>query len=84
MKVRKLTPVTAWKVDFNLSLLSMEPLIAGTRHLVDLALSSSRAFPPKFVFVSSAGVFASKMFPVLVSGSLNEIHHRCDKLGVYS
>ncbi|KAF4571529.1 putative PKS/NRPS-like protein biosynthetic cluster [Pleurotus pulmonarius] len=50
---------TAWKVDFNLSLLSMEPLIAGTRHLVDLALRSYRASPPKFIFVSSAGVFAN-------------------------
>lgn len=76
--------VTAWKVDFNLSLLSMEPLIAGTRHLVDLALCSSRASLPKFVFVSSAGVFASRVFLALVSESLKEIHRRCEKVGVYS
>ncbi len=67
MEVQVLILVTAWKVDFNLSLLSMEPLIAGTRHLVDLALRSYRASPPKFVFVSSAGVFASKVLPASVT-----------------
>lgn len=56
---------TAWKVDFNLSLLSMEPLIAGTRHLVDLALASPHAATPKFVFVSSVGVFSSNTLPFL-------------------
>ncbi|KAF9497419.1 acetyl-CoA synthetase-like protein [Pleurotus eryngii] len=58
----------AWKVDFNLSLLSMEPLIAGTRHLVDLALASPHASTPKFIFVSSVGVFsnagATKLGPI--------------------
>ncbi|KAJ7153064.1 putative aminoadipate reductase [Mycena crocata] len=41
----------AWQLDFNLSLSSFEPHVLGTRHLVDLALSSPRA--PKFVFTSS-------------------------------
>ncbi|KAJ7095660.1 putative aminoadipate reductase [Mycena epipterygia] len=41
----------AWKLDFNMNLSSFEPHILGTRHLVELALSSPRA--PKFVFNSS-------------------------------
>ncbi|KAJ8456869.1 hypothetical protein ONZ45_g18546 [Pleurotus djamor] len=44
----------AWSVNFNLSLNSMEPLISGTRHLVDLALTSPH--PIKFLFTSSIGV----------------------------
>ncbi len=50
----------AWQVNFNLSLLSMEPLVAGTRHLVDFALSSPHPVPPRFVFISTAGIFRSK------------------------
>ncbi|KAJ6617595.1 hypothetical protein B0H10DRAFT_2033150 [Mycena sp. CBHHK59/15] len=41
----------AWKLDFNMSLPSFEPHILGTRHLLDLALSSPRS--PKFLFTSS-------------------------------
>ncbi|KAF7360648.1 General substrate transporter [Mycena venus] len=41
----------AWKLDFNLSLASFENHILGTRHLVDLGLSSPRS--PKFLFTSS-------------------------------
>ncbi|KAF7343921.1 General substrate transporter [Mycena venus] len=41
----------AWKLDFNLSLTSFESHIFGTRHLVDLALSSPRS--PRFLFTSS-------------------------------
>jgi thioester reductase-like protein len=47
----------AWRVDFNVSLSSMEPLILGTRRLIDLALSSPLAHPPSFVFVSSVAIF---------------------------
>ncbi|KAK7050038.1 hypothetical protein VNI00_005470 [Paramarasmius palmivorus] len=47
----------AWNVNFNVSLSSMEPLIAGTRRLADLALSSPHPTPPSFVFVSSVNVF---------------------------
>ncbi|KAF8066748.1 hypothetical protein FPV67DRAFT_1496289 [Lyophyllum atratum] len=46
----------AWRVDFNVAVSSMEPLIAGTRHLINLALSSPRSTPPRFVFTSSIGV----------------------------
>ncbi|ESK89266.1 hypothetical protein Moror_5151 [Moniliophthora roreri MCA 2997] len=47
----------AWNVNFNVSLCSMEPLIAGTRRLADLALSSPHQTPPRLVFVSSVNVF---------------------------
>ncbi|TFK37077.1 hypothetical protein BDQ12DRAFT_608601 [Crucibulum laeve] len=46
----------AWRVDFNVSLSSMEPLLNGTRQLVDLALSSPHPVPPRIVFASSIGV----------------------------
>ncbi|KAJ6480154.1 putative aminoadipate reductase [Mycena sanguinolenta] len=41
----------AWKLDFNLSLAYFEDHILGTRHLVDLALSSLCS--PRFLFTSS-------------------------------
>ncbi|KAJ2919461.1 hypothetical protein MD484_g949, partial [Candolleomyces efflorescens] len=47
---------TAWRVDFNVGISSMEPLIAGTRNLVDFALSSQLGRPPRFIFASSIGV----------------------------
>lgn len=51
--------VAAWRVDFNLSLMSFEDAIGGVRTLVDLALSSPRPDPPRIVFTSSVGVFRS-------------------------
>ncbi|KAJ7242075.1 hypothetical protein C8J57DRAFT_1368382 [Mycena rebaudengoi] len=47
----------AWQVNFNISLSSMEPLVAGTRQLVDFALSSPHQVPPRLLFVSTAGIF---------------------------
>ncbi|KAJ7206143.1 hypothetical protein B0H12DRAFT_1243356 [Mycena haematopus] len=47
----------AWQVNFNISLSSMEPLVAGTRQLVEFALSSPHPAPPRFIFVSTAGIF---------------------------
>ncbi|KAJ7689673.1 acetyl-CoA synthetase-like protein [Mycena rosella] len=41
----------AWTVDFNHPLASFEPHILGTRHLIDLALSSAHS--PRFLFTSS-------------------------------
>ncbi|KAF7358663.1 Non-canonical non-ribosomal peptide synthetase FUB8 [Mycena sanguinolenta] len=41
----------AWTVDFNMVLVSFEPQIQGTRHLIDLARSSPNR--PRFVFASS-------------------------------
>ncbi|KAL4257534.1 Adenylate-forming Reductase [Pleurotus pulmonarius] len=46
----------AWRVDFNVALSSMEPLVSGTRRLIDFALESVRAKPPSILFVSSIGV----------------------------
>ncbi|KAJ7730355.1 hypothetical protein DFH07DRAFT_969173 [Mycena maculata] len=47
----------AWQVNFNISLSTLEPLVAGTRHLVDFALSSPHPLPPRFIFISTAGIF---------------------------
>ncbi|KAH9851221.1 acetyl-CoA synthetase-like protein [Lenzites betulinus] len=43
----------AWRVDFQVSLQSFEPLIAGARNLLDLALHSSIPGGPRVLFVSS-------------------------------
>ncbi|KAF9465931.1 hypothetical protein BDZ94DRAFT_1158916 [Collybia nuda] len=50
----------AWHVDFNIVISSMEPLIVGTRRLVDLALSSPYMFPPRILFTSSIGAVRSR------------------------
>ncbi|KAJ7853342.1 hypothetical protein B0H14DRAFT_2758642 [Mycena olivaceomarginata] len=47
----------AWQVNFNVSLATMEPLVAGTRQLVDFSLQSPHPSPPRLLFVSTAGVF---------------------------
>ncbi|RPD70255.1 acetyl-CoA synthetase-like protein [Lentinus tigrinus ALCF2SS1-7] len=43
----------AWRVDFNVSLPSFEPLIAGARKLIDFALNSPVPGGPTVLFVSS-------------------------------
>ncbi len=43
----------AWRVDFNVTLPSFEPLIAGTRNLLNFTLSSSRPGGPRILYVSS-------------------------------
>ena len=46
----------AWQLNFKLRMEGFERVhIAGTRHLIDLALSSPRNRSPRFVFVSSIG-----------------------------
>ncbi|TFK37074.1 hypothetical protein BDQ12DRAFT_221196 [Crucibulum laeve] len=47
----------AWHVNFNVSLSSLEPLIIGTRRLIDFALGSPFVQPPRILFVSSLGIF---------------------------
>ncbi|THH15905.1 hypothetical protein EW146_g4648 [Bondarzewia mesenterica] len=54
----------AWRVDFNLSLSSFEPLIMGVRNLVDLVLGSPRPAPPAILFTSSISVLANQHSPV--------------------
>ena len=47
----------AWQVNFNLALQSFEPNIRGTRHLLDLAFSSTAPSGlPRFAFASSISV----------------------------
>jgi hypothetical protein len=48
----------AWRVDFNLALQSFEPYVKGLRNLIDLALSSPHANPPRLLFTSSVGVLS--------------------------
>ena len=45
-----------WLVNWSSNLSQFEPLIRGTRNLIDLALSSPLPAPPRIVFVSSVGV----------------------------
>ncbi|KAF8154617.1 hypothetical protein B0H34DRAFT_783775 [Crassisporium funariophilum] len=47
----------AWRVDFNVSLSSLQPLIAGTRRLIDFALGSPQRKPPRLLYVSTLGIF---------------------------
>ncbi|KAA1470119.1 acetyl-CoA synthetase-like protein [Dentipellis sp. KUC8613] len=58
---------TAWQLNFNLIVDDFARVhIAGVRHLLDLALSSQRATPPSFLFISSIGVagyFVSSFVP---------------------
>jgi thioester reductase-like protein len=60
-------------VDFNLSVSSFEGNIRALRNLIDLALLSPHAEPPRLLFISSVGVFRSKSarmvleMPVLIS-----------------
>ncbi|KAI6042365.1 acetyl-CoA synthetase-like protein [Pisolithus marmoratus] len=43
----------AWRVDFNLSLATLEPNVRGTRNLIDFALASKKTQKPRFMFTSS-------------------------------
>ncbi|CDO76172.1 hypothetical protein BN946_scf185034.g5 [Trametes cinnabarina] len=49
----------AWRVDFNVTLPSYEPLIAGARNLIDLALKSPIPGGPSLLFVSSVSSMAN-------------------------
>ncbi|KIM81777.1 hypothetical protein PILCRDRAFT_8450 [Piloderma croceum F 1598] len=46
----------AWHVDFNVALRSFEPQVKGVRNLIDLALASPQATPPRLLYTSSIGV----------------------------
>ena len=45
----------AWRLDFNLSLVSFEPNIKAIRNLVDLALDAKQRSTLRFVFTSTIG-----------------------------
>lgn len=52
---------TGWRVDFNLSLPSFRSNVASVRNLVDFALGGSGPAPARILFVSSIGIFQSKL-----------------------
>ncbi|PPQ80241.1 hypothetical protein CVT25_003501 [Psilocybe cyanescens] len=43
----------AWKVDFNMQLASFEPMVRGTRNLIDLAQSAAAGSSTRLLFTSS-------------------------------
>ncbi|KAA1475309.1 acetyl-CoA synthetase-like protein [Dentipellis sp. KUC8613] len=47
----------AWRVNLNLGLTSFESNVVGVRNLIDFALTSPHADPPRLLFVSSIAVF---------------------------
>ena len=51
-----LTLSSAWPVNFGRSLGFFEPSIRGLRALIDFALTSPRAEPPRLMFMSSISV----------------------------
>lgn len=61
---------TAWRVDFNLGLLSFESNVKGLRRLLDLALTLNLQ---KFIFLSTYGVFHRTLHVLRVSCLLIEI-----------
>ncbi|KIK53523.1 hypothetical protein GYMLUDRAFT_265017 [Collybiopsis luxurians FD-317 M1] len=55
----------AWQMNFNFKIESFENVsIAGVHHLMDFALSSTRANYPTFTFISSIGVAGVSSTPV--------------------
>ena len=57
-KMRSFMSLTAWPTDLITTLPSLEPLVAGTRRLVDFALSAR--FSPQLMLISSLSIFSSK------------------------
>ena len=57
----------AWRVDFNLTLLSFETYIADLRRLIDFALSCRLPEPPRFLFLSSIAAVSrlENLLPIL-------------------
>ena len=74
----------AWAVNFSARLRSFaKDHIGGTQHLINLALSSPRQQPPKFLFCSStASVLGNPSTPI-ISESVSEIPdpHQASPLG---
>lgn len=72
-------PLTAWRVDFNLSLSSFESNIRGLRQLIDLALSSKLPAPPRILYASSISVVGctSSLFLIddITMNLWESIHH---------
>ncbi|GJJ11717.1 putative secondary metabolism biosyntheticenzyme, partial [Clathrus columnatus] len=64
---------TAWRVDFNISLISYETAICGVRHLIDLALSSPHTTPPQLVFTSSIETLAWANVPPIKEAAFKNV-----------
>ncbi|KDQ07667.1 hypothetical protein BOTBODRAFT_166803 [Botryobasidium botryosum FD-172 SS1] len=62
----------AWRLDFNLTLSSFEPLIHGVRNLADLALASPHPAPPRVLFESSVSVLTTALTDWSLPGSVPE------------
>ena len=46
----------SWLINWSVDLSRFEPLIRGTRNLIDLSLSSPLSTPPRIIFISSVAV----------------------------
>ena len=51
-----------WLINWSLSLSRFEPLIRGTRNLIDLSLSSPFPTPPRIIFISSIVVLRGREY----------------------
>ncbi|KAI9058630.1 acetyl-CoA synthetase-like protein [Trametes sanguinea] len=61
----------AWRVDFNVTLPSYKPLIAGARNLIDFALGSPLRGGPSVLFVSSVASMTNYSSDVPVPEALD-------------
>ena len=54
-----------WLINWSVDLARFEPLVRGTRNLIDLALSSPLPKPPRIIFTSSVAVLrgCESLFP---------------------
>ena len=52
--------ITAWRVDFLVTLPTFDNDLKAVQNLLNLALSSPYVEPPRFQFVSSVGVLRRK------------------------
>ena len=63
-------------MDFNVALPSFEPLIAGARNLLDLALNSPLPGGPRVLFVSSISSLRSTCDFICPASLLSDFHTR--------
>lgn len=73
----------AWSVNFNLPLESFLGAISGMRSLVDFALSSKRSQLPRFIFISSLGIFRSECPAIMCASQSSEIQTIHSRENVY-
>lgn len=72
---------SAWAVNFNLSVTSLEPHIRGTRNLLDLCLSVPFTQPARLAFISSVSAAAGTPQPAVVSESYVEDPTHAQNMG---